>query len=147
MSFLQGLVNSILLPVMAIALVMLILKLNIDPAGPPLNLSFEIYSLLPPEGGSNSKEVIIPHDTIIPVAGAAPPEFVSVLGGSQFIKGKRHDGINNSLQLSQWLLNTFWHTPPYYGKAPNPILLVCFSINYYHHIWEEPNKRKNVEKT
>ncbi|CAN5977083.1 unnamed protein product [Sphagnum jensenii] len=111
----KGLVNSILLPVMAIALVMLILKLNIDPAGPPLNLSFEIYSLLPPEGVGNSKEVIIPHDTIIPVAGAAPPEFVSVLGGSQFIKGKRHDGINNSLQLSQWLLNTFWHTPAYYG--------------------------------
>ncbi|KAH8952939.1 hypothetical protein BDL97_09G111100 [Sphagnum fallax] len=111
----KGLVNSILLPVMAIALVMLILKLNIDPAGPPLNLSFEIYSLLPPEGVGNSKEVIIPHNTIIPVAGAAPPEFVSVLGGSQFIKGKRHDGINNSLQLSQWLLNTFWHTPAYYG--------------------------------
>lgn len=106
--FLQALANSVLLPVIAIGFVMLILNLNIDPAGPRLQLNFNMYSTLAGSKGS-------PGKAVVPVAGPAPTSL-SILGGSRYLEFDRQDGIVDSIQLSDQLLRTYWGVPARFGK-------------------------------
>lgn len=105
----QAFANSILLPVVAIGLVMVIMKLNIDPAGPELMLDFNMYTGI--------KD--LSHSAIIPVAGPALPLEV----GSQFVKFHRQNGVNNSLQMSQQLLHSLFNVPARFGM--HRIFLHC----------------------
>lgn len=110
----QACANSILLPVVAIGLVMLIMKLNIDPAGPQLHLNFDMYSSV-----VTGKRELSPM-TIIPVAGLVPSS-PPPQGGSKYVKFDRRRGVNNSVEMSQQLLRTFFHVPPRFG-TPLPHL-------------------------
>ena len=101
-SFWQGLVNSVLLPVVVIALVMLILKLNIDPAGPPLEMSFDMFKT------SSQK-------TVVPVAGAST-NVISALHRNDYLEFQAQEGMNNSVQMSEHLLQTYLRQPTRFGK-------------------------------
>lgn len=101
-SFWQGLVNSVLLPVVVIALVMLILKLNIDPAGPPLEMTFDMFKT------SSQK-------TVVPVGGAST-DVMSALGRNDYLEFQAQESMNNSVQMSEQLLQTYLHQPTRFGK-------------------------------
>jgi hypothetical protein len=98
----QGLANSVLLPVFAISLVMLILKLNIDPAGPAVELDFRMFK---PAG----------QKTTIPVVGLSQNDM-PILGVNDYVEFQARDGMNNSVALSEDLLETYLHTPSRFGK-------------------------------
>ena len=104
----QAFVNSILLPVVAIGLVMLVMKLNIDPAGPQLQLNFDMYSSVV----SGRRE--FPPIAIIPVAGPASPSL-RLHDDGKYVRFDQQDGVNNSVQMSQQLLQTLYHVPARYG--------------------------------
>lgn len=97
----KGLANSVLLPVFAISLVMLILKLNIDPAGPSLELDFRMFRFTG-------------QRTIIPVAGVSSSDMSTLLA-NDYLEFQARDNLNNSIALSEDLLQTYLHTPPRYG--------------------------------
>jgi len=109
----QAFANSILLPVVAIGLVMLIMKLNIDPAGPQLQINFNMYSSVV----TGKKE--FSQTAIIPIAGPAASSL-PLQGGSEYVKFDRLSGVNNSVQMSQQLLNTLFHVPARFGTAFTP---------------------------
>jgi len=92
----------VLLPVVAISLVMLILKLNIDPAGPPLELDFRIFK---PTG----------LRTIIPVAGVSQNDM-AIFRASDYMEFQVRDDMNDSVALSEDLLQTYLNTPTRFGK-------------------------------
>lgn len=81
---------------------MLILKLNIDPAGPALELDFRIFK---PAG----------QRTTIPVVGLSHYDM-PILGVSDYVEFQARDGMNNSVALSEDLLQTYLHTPTRFGK-------------------------------
>lgn len=91
-----------LLPVFAIALVMLILKLNIDPAGPSLEIDFKMFK---PKG----------QKTIVPVAGVSPSDM-PILRGGDYIEFQARNDLNNSVALSEELLQTYLDIPTRFGK-------------------------------
>lgn len=97
----QGLANSVFLPVFAIALVMLILKLNIDPAGPALQLDFSMFKTSSPK-------------SIVPVAGMSSVSM-PVLTGSDYLEYQAQESLN-SVQLSEQLLQTYLQAPTRFGK-------------------------------
>jgi hypothetical protein len=107
----QGLINSVLLPVVVISFVMLILKLNIDPAGPELMLNFRMYA---PTSNKDS-----PLKTIVPVVVGAPhsDDALSLLHGNEYLEYYAQDiGLKNSVQLSEQLLETYSLKPARFGK-------------------------------
>ena len=81
---------------------MLILKLNIDPAGPALELNFKIFK---PAG----------QKTAIPVVGLSQ-NVIPILGVNDYVEYQAQDGLNNSVALSEELLETYLHTPTRFGK-------------------------------
>jgi ATP-binding cassette subfamily A (ABC1) protein 3 len=108
---LKGLINSVLLPVVVISFVMLILKLNIDPAGPELMLNFRMYT---PTSSKDS-----PLKTIVPVVVGAPhsDDALSLLHGNDYLEYYAQDiGLKNSVQLSEQLLETYSLKPARFGK-------------------------------
>ena len=109
----QACANSILLPVVAIGLVMLIIKLNIDPAGPQLYINFDMYSSV-----VTGKRELSPM-SIIPVAGLVPTS-PAPHGGSKYFKFDHRGGVNNSVEMSQQLLHTLFHVPPRFGIILGP---------------------------
>jgi len=108
---LQAFANSILLPVLAIGLVMLIMKLNIDPAGPQLQMNFNMYNSV-----ATGKE-LDSQTAIIPIAGPAASSLQLLQGGSEYVKFDRMSEVNNSVQMSQQLLRTLFHVPARFGTA------------------------------
>ncbi|CAM6001577.1 unnamed protein product [Sphagnum balticum] len=107
---LKGLINSVLLPVVVISFVMLILKLNIDPAGPELMLNFRMYA---PTSNKDS-----PLKTIVPVVVGAPhsDDALSLLHGNEYLEYYAQDiGLKNSVQLSEQLLETYSLKPARFG--------------------------------
>ncbi|KAG0616755.1 hypothetical protein M758_5G140000 [Ceratodon purpureus] len=105
---LKAFANSILLPVVAIGLVMLVMKLNIDPAGPQLQLNFDMYSSV-----VTGRKVFSPV-AIIPVAGPAT-SFLTLHDASKYVRFDQQRGVNNSVQMSQQLLQTLYHVPARFG--------------------------------
>lgn len=104
----QAFANSILLPVAAIIVVMLLLKLNINPAGPILQLNFDLYSSI----ASGRQE--FPEKSVIPITGPAPAS-ISLYGRSKYVEFDQQLGFNNSMQLSKHLLETFSKGPARFG--------------------------------
>jgi hypothetical protein len=98
----QGLANSVLLPVLAISLVMLILKLNINPAGPSLQLDFRMFK---PAGGRS----------IIPVTKASHNDM-PIFHANDHVKFQAQDCINNSVAMSEKLLHAYSTPPTTFGK-------------------------------
>jgi hypothetical protein len=107
----QACANSILLPVVAIGLVMLIMKVNIDPAGPQMYLNFDMYSSV-----VTGKRDLSPL-TRVPVAGVLPSSPPSQ-GGSKYVVFDQLGGVHNSVEMSQQLLHTMFHVPPRFGIYP-----------------------------
>nr|XP_024376526.1 ATP-binding cassette sub-family A member 1-like isoform X3 [Physcomitrium patens]XP_024376527.1 ATP-binding cassette sub-family A member 1-like isoform X3 [Physcomitrium patens] len=103
--------NSVLLPVVAIGLVMLIMKLNIDPAGPQLQINFDMYS----RTVTGRKE--FPPVAVIPVAGPIPSNYLPLQGGSKFVRFDPDDAVNNSIQISQQLLSSLFCVPARFGAV------------------------------
>lgn len=81
---------------------MLILKLNIDPAGPALELDFRIFK---PTG----------QRTTIPVVGLSHNDM-PILGANDYVEFQAQDGMNNSVALSEEFLQTYLLTPTRFGK-------------------------------
>ena len=104
----QAFANSILLPVAAIVVVMLLMKLNIDPAGPKLQLNFDLYSSI----ASGRQE--FPEKSVIPITGPVPAS-ISLYGRSKYVEFDQQLGFNNSMQLSKHLLDTFSKGPARFG--------------------------------
>lgn len=107
----QAFANSVLLPVVAIGLVMLIMKLNIDPAGPQLQINFDMYS----RTVTGRKE--FPPVAVIPVAGPIPSNYLPLQGGSKFVRFDPDDAVNNSIQISQQLLSSLFCVPARFGMS------------------------------
>jgi hypothetical protein len=116
----QGLANSVFLPVFAIALVMLILKLNIDPAGPALKLDFSMFKT------SYQK-------SIVPVAGMSPASM-PVLTGSDYLEYQAQESLNNSVKLSEQLLQTYLQAPSRFGKLQSTAYSTKTDISFMKHI-------------
>lgn len=115
----QGLANSVFLPVFAIALVMLILKLNIDPAGPALQLDFSMFKT------SYQK-------SIVPVAGMSSVSM-PVLTGSDYLEYQAQESLNNSVQLSEQLLQTYLQAPARFGKLQSTACSTKTDIGFMPH--------------
>ena len=92
----------------AIVVVMLLMKLNIDPAGPILQLNFDLYSSI----ASGRQE--FPEKSVIPITGPAPAS-ISLYGRSKYVEFDQQLGFNNSMQLSKHLLDTFSKGPARFG--------------------------------
>jgi hypothetical protein len=107
----QAFANSILLPAVAIGLVLLVMKLNIDPAGPQLELNFDMYSSVV-TGRTEFSPI-----AIIPVAGPTT-HSLPLHDDSKYVRFDQHRGVNNSLQMSQQLLQTLYHVPARFGNTP-----------------------------
>jgi hypothetical protein len=105
---LQGLINTILLPIIVIAFVMLIIKLNINPAGPELPLEFEMLKK------SLEMRHGFQHNLTIPLAGA-PVSTMPFFGEPGFVELQRNQNISDSTQMSEYLLDSITG-PPRYGK-------------------------------
>ena len=109
-----------LLPVLAISVVMLILELNIDPAGRSLQLDFRLFK---PAGGLRS---------IIPVAKASHNDM-SVLHANDYVEFQARDCLNNSVAMSEELLKTYFRAPATFGEHhSNPYALKASVQEYYN---------------
>lgn len=93
---------------------MLVMKLNIDPAGPRLQLSFDMYSSVV------TRRREFPPTAIIPVAG---PGASSLHDDSKYVIFHQQGGVNNSVQMSQHLLQTLYHVPARFGTHPFELLI------------------------
>lgn len=98
----QGLLNSVLLPVAVIAFVLLILKLSIDPAGPKLQLSFDIYN------SSNQP------DKRIPIFVGGNSSSLTLLVKNSCMELEPRTSVRTSLDMSDDLLLS--HDTAKYGK-------------------------------
>ena len=78
---------------------MLILKLNIDPAGPELELDYRMFG----------------QRSTVPVVGLSPNDM-PVLGMNDYVAFQARDGINNSVALSEELLQTYLDITTRFGK-------------------------------
>lgn len=115
----QGLANSVFLPVFAIALVMLILKLNIDPAGPARQLDFSMFKTSP-------------QKSIVPVAGMSPVSM-PILTGSDYLEYQAQESLSTSVQLSEQLLQTYLQAPTRFGKLQSTAHSTKTDIGFISH--------------
>ncbi|KAL2633831.1 hypothetical protein R1flu_005310 [Riccia fluitans] len=122
----KGLINTILLPVAVIAFVMLILKLNIDPAGPKLALEFDMYK-------PTFESLRVPQKLVLPVAGV-PISSVPPIGSEGFVQVEGLQDVIDSIQMSDYLLRTV-HEPPRFGALVfNDTLLPQYNLTDYRNV-------------
>eukprot|EP00898_Chlorokybus_atmophyticus_P008904 jgi/Chlat1/9014/Chrsp94S08294 len=122
----KGALHAIALPVAVIALVLLILKLDINPAGPSLELSSAIYS-------PDSLRAKAP--TLLPVAGISTDRLADI--GVR--KNGRHavdieavgDSVSDSLGMSLYLLDQLGVSavPRYAALVYNDTILQSYNIS------------------
>ncbi|GBG84246.1 hypothetical protein CBR_g38217 [Chara braunii] len=113
----KGLINSIALPVGAVAFVLLILRLNINPAGPSLDLSMEMYTGL----GCKTTFTEVPSVRL----GSRWPGFL----GAKYLKLTVASHVNDSVSMSHELLSTLGETPRYDALIYNDTQLQKYNLS------------------
>ncbi|KAL3693440.1 hypothetical protein R1sor_007091 [Riccia sorocarpa] len=122
----KGLLNTILLPVAVIAFVMLILKLNIDPAGPKLALQFDMYK-------ATFEGLRAPPKLVLPVAGV-PVTSVPPVDSEGFVELQGLQDVTNSIEMSDYLLRTAHDLPRFGALVFNDTLLPQYNLTDYRNI-------------
>lgn len=113
-----------------IAFVMLILKLEINPAGPSLSMNL---SLLKPKPKFRNGHPLGPTSLMLPVAGIQGSQLSSM--NSSYVDVVEIGNVSDSIGMSSYLLNSIPLLPPRYGIS---LQLTIVKIIRFQFLFSEP---------